>query len=81
MSEIYIRNCTIYDGTGSSPTSGNILIENDRIKAIGNLGNLEEVKTIDEPDLRHLPVSSIRILTLMENFLKILSMPIVFAKG
>ena len=52
---ILIRNCMIYDGAGSEPVSGDILIENDRIKAVGTLDAVEAEKLIDGTGLAASP--------------------------
>ena len=55
MPDLYIRNCTIYDGTGLPPTSGNILVKNDRIEAVGDLGEVSGARTIDGTGLAASP--------------------------
>ena len=42
-----LRNGTIYDGTGASPVSGDILISGDRIAAIGDLRDHSAATVID----------------------------------
>ena len=47
ISNILIRNCTIYDGTGSPPSSGDILIKGDRIEAVGRFEGIEGSRIIE----------------------------------
>jgi N-acyl-D-amino-acid deacylase len=45
--DVLIRNGMIYDGSGESPSTGDIGIQGDRIAAIGNLGNAVGKQEID----------------------------------
>ena len=36
-----LKNATIYDGTGSNPFNGNVLIENGKIVEVGNIDNVD----------------------------------------
>ena len=47
ISDILIRNCKIYDGTGASPSLGDILIKGDRIEAVGRFEDIEGSRIID----------------------------------
>ena len=47
ISDILIRNCKIYDGTGSTPSSGDILIKGDRIEAVGRFESTEVSRIIE----------------------------------
>ena len=49
MASILIRNCSIIDGTGTPRYNSNILVENDKIQAIGELSNVT-AETIIEAD-------------------------------
>ena len=41
------RNGMIYDGTGSAPTSGDVLIEDDRILEVGGTIPTEADRIVD----------------------------------
>lgn len=45
--DIIIRNGMIYDGNGGKPFKGDIAINADTIAAIGNLGDVQAIETID----------------------------------
>jgi len=45
--DIIIRNGIIYDGNGGKPFKGDIAINADTIAAIGNLGDVQAIETID----------------------------------
>ena len=47
ISDILIRDCKIYDGTGASPSSGDILIKGDRIEAVGRFEGVEGSRIIE----------------------------------
>ena len=47
ISDILIQNCKIYDGTGSTPSSGDILIKGDRIEAVGRFESTEVSRIIE----------------------------------
>ena len=47
MSDILIKNCNIYDGSGSIPFTGDISINGTKIDAIGNLSKVPSTHTID----------------------------------
>jgi N-acyl-D-amino-acid deacylase len=49
--DLLIRNARIIDGTGNASFRGDIAIRGDRIAAIGNLGKVDAVKTIDASGL------------------------------
>ena len=36
-----LKNATIYDGTGSNPFNGNVLIDNGKIEEVGNIDNVD----------------------------------------
>ena len=36
-----LKNATIYDGSGSNPFKGNLLINNGKIEEIGNIDNVD----------------------------------------
>ena len=36
-----LKNATIYDGTGSNPFKGNVLIDNGKIEKVGNIDNVD----------------------------------------
>ena len=36
-----LKNATIYDGTGSNPFKGNVLIDNGKIEEVGNIDNVD----------------------------------------
>jgi N-acyl-D-amino-acid deacylase len=56
--KILLRNGKIYDGTGTDPFTGDILIDGDKIAATGNIGQ-NEISSIDESiDLNGLSLSS-----------------------
>ena len=48
---LLIKNAQIIDGTGGEPFKGDILVKNDRISAIGNLGRQSAEKTIQAAGL------------------------------
>ena len=52
--DLILRNGTIYDGSGSSPTVADLAIQDDRIVAVGDLG---EVRGKAEIDVRGLAVA------------------------
>ena len=41
-----LKNATIYDGTGSNPFKGNVLIDNGKIEEVGDIDNVD-TKIID----------------------------------
>lgn len=53
--DLIIRNGTIYDGSGNPPFIGDIAVNNDRIVAIGSLGQTTSKTDIDATDLAIAP--------------------------
>lgn len=49
--DVWIRGGMIVDGTGSSPSHADVLIEGDTIKAIGRFTGVEGCRVIDATDL------------------------------
>lgn len=47
MPDILIRDCNIYDGSGSIPFTGDISITGTKIDTIGDLSNISSAHTID----------------------------------
>ena len=55
MARTLLTNGTIVDGTGRPAFSGNLLIEGDRIAAVGNLGAVGDSVVVDCTDLHLAP--------------------------
>ena len=45
--DVVIRNATVYDGSGAAPARGGVVIEDDRIVAVGNIGSARGAIDID----------------------------------
>ena len=55
MSKILIKNSTLYDGSGTAPFNADILIKDDKIIQIGNLGEISNAYVIDGSNLASSP--------------------------
>ena len=53
--DVILRNGTIYDGSGAPPFVGDIVIRDDRIVAVGDVGDQRAAREIDATGLAIAP--------------------------
>ena len=64
--DLILRNARIIDGTGEPSQYGDVAIQNDRLLAVGETGNIQASRELDVGGKVVFPVLLIAILTMID---------------